>query len=89
MGGHAQEHGCKACRPVEGSAVPSLRGAVLIVVTWATATFFGLAFAELTKVGPVLVALTSGHGVHVGDLVAFAAAYSAAALLTRQVLRLA
>ena len=69
--------------------MPSLRRAVLIVVTWAAATFFGLAFAELTKVGPVLVALTSGHGIHVGDLVAFAAAYSAAALLTRQVLRLA
>lgn len=66
--------------------MPSLRRAVLIVVTWAAATLFGLAFAELTKVGPVLVALTAGHGIHVGDLVAFGAAYSAAALLTRQVL---
>ncbi len=59
---------------------PSLRRAVLIVVTWAAATFFGLAFAELTKVGPVLLALSYGHGIHVGDLVAFAAAYSAAVL---------
>ncbi len=63
--------------------MPGLRRAVLIVVTWAAATMFGLAFAELTKVGPVLLTLSYGHGIHVGDLVAFAAAYSAAAFLTR------
>ena len=74
---------------VEGSTVPDLRRVVLIVVTWTAATIFGLAFAELTKVGPVLLALSYGHGIHVGDLVAFAAAYSAAVPLTRRVLRLA
>ena len=53
---------------------------------WGAATAFGLAFAAWTAVGPVLVILTRGHGVHAGDLVAFAAAYSTAAVLTRRLL---
>ena len=65
----------------------SIRRAVSILVVWGTATMFGLAFAELTRVGPVLLTLSRGHGVHVGDLVAFAAAYSAAVFLTRYLLR--
>lgn len=65
----------------------SIRRAVSILIVWGTATMFGLAFAELTRVGPVLLTLSRGHGVHVGDLVAFAAAYSAAVFLTRYLLR--
>jgi hypothetical protein len=65
----------------------SIRRAVSILIVWGTATTFGLAFAELTRVGPVLLTLSRGHGIHVGDLVAFAAAYSAAAFVTRYVLR--
>ena len=65
----------------------SIRRAVSILIVWSAATAFGLAFAELTKVGPVLLTLSYRHGVHVGDLVAFAAAYSAAAILTRHLLR--
>ena len=65
----------------------SIRRAVSILVVWGTATMFGLAFAELTRVGPVLLTLSRGHGIHLGDLVAFAAAYSAAVFLTRYLLR--
>ena len=65
----------------------SIRRAVSILVVWGTATMFGLAFAELTRVGPVLLTLSRGHGIHLGDLAAFAAAYSAAVFLTRYLLR--
>ena len=65
----------------------SIRRAVSILIVWGTATMFGLAFAELTRVGPVLLTLGRGHGIHVGDLVAFAAAYGAAAFVTRYLLR--
>jgi hypothetical protein len=63
------------------------RRLLLLIALWAAATVFGLAFAELTKVGPVVLRLTHGHGVHVGDLVALAVAYTAAAWLSRRVLR--
>ena len=64
----------------------SIRRAVSILVVWGTATMFGLAFAELTRVGPVLVTLSRGHGIHVGDLVAFVAAYTAATFVTSYLL---
>jgi hypothetical protein len=63
------------------------RRILLVLVLWAAATVFGLAFAELTRVGPVLLTLSRGHGVHVGDLMALFAAYVAAAWLTRRILR--
>ena len=59
----------------------------LVVALWATATVFGLAIARWTAVGPVVLTLGRGHGVHVGDLVALTAAYAEAALLTRRLLR--
>jgi nitrate/nitrite transporter NarK len=65
----------------------SFRRAVSILVVWGAATAFGLAFAAWTAVGPVLLTLTRGHGIHAGDLLAFAAAYSVAAMLTRYLLR--
>lgn len=48
---------------------------------WATATVVALTIAWQTKVGRSLP-LTERHGVHVGDLVAFAVCYTWAALLT-------
>ena len=65
----------------------TFRHAVLIVAVWGAATAFGLAFAEFTKVGPVLLTLTRSHGVHVGDLMAMLASYTAAAVLTRRIVR--
>ena len=70
----------------ENEAMSTTHRTALIVALWGAATAFGLAFAAWTAVGPVLVILTRGHGVHAGDLVAFAAAYSTAALLSRQLL---
>ena len=58
----------------------------LILALWGAATPIRLAVAAWTAVGPVLVVVTRGHGVHAGDLVAFAAAYSTAAVLTRRLL---
>ena len=62
------------------------RRTVLILALWGAATAFGLAFAAWTAVGPVLLTLVPRHGVHVGDLVAVAAAYTTAAVLTRRLL---
>jgi arginase family enzyme len=59
----------------------------LVVAVWAAATAFGLAIARWTAVGPVVLILGGGHGVHVGDLVALAAAYAEAVVLTRRLLR--
>lgn len=53
-----------------------------LVVVWVLATLFGLAVAALTRIAPVLLMLTRGHGVHLGDVIGFAAAYTAAAMLT-------
>jgi hypothetical protein len=63
------------------------RRLVPVLAVWAAATAFGLAIARWTAVGPVVLDLGRGHGVHVGDLVALAAAYAEAALLTRRLLR--
>jgi hypothetical protein len=63
-----------------------MRRIVLLLALWGAATAFGLAFAAWTSVGPVLVVLTRGHGVHAGDMVAFTAAYLTAAVLTHRVL---
>lgn len=71
--------------PVADNALmPTSRRTALILVLWGAATVFGLAFAEFTAVGPVLLTLTPRHGVHVGDLIAFGAAYVAAGALTRR-----
>ena len=59
-----------------------VRRVVLLLALWGAATAFGLTFAALTAVGPVLLTLTPRHGVHEGDLVVFAAAYTTAAVLT-------
>ena len=72
---------------VHNECMTSFRRAVSILAVWGAATMFGLAFAEVTKIGPVVLTLTRGHGIHAGDLLAFAAAYSVAAVLTRYLLR--
>jgi hypothetical protein len=63
------------------------RRLALIAAVWAAATAFGLAIARWTAVGPVVLILVRGHGVHVGDLVALTAAYAEAAVLSRRLLR--
>jgi nitrate/nitrite transporter NarK len=67
--------------------VTPIHRAVSLVVLWGAATAFGLAFATWTAVGPVVLVFTRRHGVHVGDLVALGAAYTAAAVLSRRLLR--
>ena len=68
-------------------ALPRRVAVVLVVVIWGAATAFGLAFAAWTSIGPVLLTVAPGNGVHVGDLVALIAAYTPAAVLTRWLLR--
>jgi hypothetical protein len=63
------------------------RRLALISALWVAATVFALAIARWTAVGPIVLTLSRGHGVHVGDLVALAAAYAEAALLTRRLRR--
>lgn len=48
---------------------------------WGAATAMALLFARTTRVGPA-VHLWASHGVHLGDLAAFAIAYALAAIIT-------
>jgi hypothetical protein len=54
----------------------------VVVLVWGAATLFGLAVAATTRIGPVLFSVSGSHGVHLGDVVAFAVAYGAAIVLT-------
>ncbi len=56
--------------------------ATVAVLAWIGATLFGLAVAAETRIGPILVSLSYNHGIHAGDILAFAAAYATAALVT-------
>ena len=57
-----------------------LRAAVILV--WVAATLAGLAVAATSRIGSILFAVSADHGVHVGDLLAFAVFYVAAIVLT-------
>ena len=52
------------------------------VTIWAVATLVGLLVARVTRLGPILLVITPGHGIHVGDVVTFAVAYGVAAAAT-------
>jgi hypothetical protein len=54
----------------------------LAALAWAGATLFGLLVAAGTRIGPVVVNLSYNHGIHLGDLVAFAGAYLVAGRVT-------
>lgn len=58
-----------------------------VIAVWVTATLLGLAVAATTRIGPVLLTVSSSHGVHLGDVLAFAAAYGAAIMITRRLAR--
>jgi hypothetical protein len=64
---------------------PARRAAA--VLTWIAATLLGLAVAATTRVGPILLVISANHGVHLGDLVAFAVVYAAALVITLGLLR--
>lgn len=54
----------------------------LVGAAWTGATLFGLVVAWKTEVGPIVASLSYNHGIHLGDLVAFAGAYLVAAVIT-------
>ena len=62
-----------------------LRVAVLAVI-WGGALAVGLVAARLTKVGPILLEVSGRHGVHTGDVLAFAFSFTVAALCTAALL---
>lgn len=49
---------------------------------WVVATLIGLSVARLTRLGPILLVVAPGHGIHVGDVVTFAVAYAVASAAT-------
>ncbi len=53
-----------------------------VILVWAAATLFGLGVAAITRIGPVLFAVSERHGVHLGELLAFAVAYVTALVIT-------
>jgi hypothetical protein len=54
---------------------------LLLAVAWVLATGAGLLVAHETKIGPVLLRITQGHGVHLGDVLGFLVCYGSVALL--------
>ncbi|MDN5856415.1 MAG: hypothetical protein L0K86_26945 [Actinomycetia bacterium] len=66
--------------------MPRIRRVLLIGAVWVLATLFGLGVAATTTIGPTVLVLSYNHGVHLGDLIAFAGAYAVAALITAPLL---
>ena len=60
---------------------------IAVVAVWLLATVLGLCVAATTKIGPIVLNLAANHGVHLGDVIAFAAVYAVAALITHRLLR--
>ena len=60
----------------------SVRTAALIVLIWSAAALAALVFASDTKIGPVLIKFSRGHGVHLGDALMFVLAIAAAGSMT-------
>lgn len=66
--------------------IPRAGRVLLVGATWVLATLFGLGVAATTTIGPTVLSLSYNHGVHLGDLVAFAGAYAVAAVITASLL---
>ncbi|MHA6785894.1 hypothetical protein ACVGOW_33595 [Pseudonocardia saturnea] len=66
--------------------MPRVGRVLLVGATWVVATLFGLGVAATTTIGPTVLVLSYNHGVHLGDLVAFAGAYAVAAVITAALL---
>jgi hypothetical protein len=75
-----------SAEPVESEPLavrgPSPARRAGVVVAWVAATLLGLAVAATTRMGPILFAISANHGVHLGDLLTFAAAYAVALVIT-------
>jgi hypothetical protein len=69
----------------EGGRVRASRSAAVTLV-WVAATLVGLVVAATTKIGPVLLTISARHGIHLGDLLAFAVSYATALVITAVVL---
>lgn len=48
---------------------------LVLILAWTLATVVGVLVAGETKIGPVLLTLSRNHGVHLGDVLAFAGCY--------------
>ncbi len=59
---------------------------MIIAVVWVGATLFGLAVAATTRIGPVVLKVSTNHGIHFGDIAAFVGSYIAALFVTLVVL---
>jgi hypothetical protein len=57
-----------------------------VAVTWLGAGVAMLAVGATTRVGPVVLRLTEGHGVHAGDVFGAAVILAAASLITAGIL---
>jgi hypothetical protein len=54
---------------------PQVPRRLVLGLAWTLATLVGLLVAAETKIGPVLLTLSPTHGVHLGDVLAFAGCY--------------
>lgn len=60
----------------------TVRTAALIVLVWSGAVLVTLFVASDTKIGPVLVKFSRGHGIHLGDALVFVLVVAAASSMT-------
>lgn len=64
-----------------------MRDVVRVTVAWAMAGVVSLVVANKTAAGPVVLTLSTNHGIHLGDLVAAGLGALAAASYTLFVFR--
>jgi hypothetical protein len=65
--------------PPERSKV---RTAALVVLVWSLAALAALFVASDTRIGPVLIKISRGHGIHLGDALVFVLVTAAASSVT-------
>jgi hypothetical protein len=58
-----------------------------VVAVWGLTVAITLLFAHVTAIGPVLLRLTSTHGVHLGDVAFALVAFAIAAMITHRLAR--
>jgi hypothetical protein len=58
------------------------RARAALISVWGAATLLGIGAAATTRIGPVVMPISSSHGIHLGDLLVFVVAYLAAAVIT-------
>lgn len=72
----------RRCPPPPARRRSADRAAFQVLLTWAAAAATVLFVAAETSVGPVVMSLSKGHGIHLGDVAALIVAVAVALMIT-------